>query len=440
MKRIIYLVTMLLLSVSAFSQVPQYISYQAVVRNSNNVLVTNSQVGVSISIVKDSANGTVVYNELHTPTTNANGLFSIAIGSAPFSSGKFSTINWSTGVYYIKSQIDPTGGLNFSITGTSQILCVPYAIYAANGTQSGNNVGDMQYWNGTKWVILPAGPNGSVLTISNGIPTWVTGSGTGGVVAPTVTTTVPSSITSSSALVGGNLTSNGGASVTSYGVCYATTTDPTTSNTTVSVGAGTGSFSTTITGLISNTTYYVRAYATNSAGTSYGSQQTLTTLSGTTPTYTVGESYGGGTIFYIDSTKQHGLIAAQSDAGGITPWDQSTSGTFTTTNAIDTTVGGGAANTTKIVAALGSGSYAANIASQTANGYSDWYLPSKGELELIFNNLTQVGLGNMTKNVYWSSSEYNTNQAWAQDFSKTITDVYTYWKSNSAYVRPIRKF
>ena len=526
---------MLLLSVGAFSQAPQQISYQAVVRN-NNVLVSNSNVTISISIVKDSANGTVVYSELHSATTNANGLFSISIGTGIYQTGSISSINWASGVYFIKSQIDPNGGLNFTITGTSQILSVPYALYAANGTQPGNNVGDMQYWNGSKWVILPAGANGSTLTMSNGVPAWGSGSVTttlpsvtttspssitsstavcGGNVtssggaavtsygicyattsnpttsnstvqvgagtgtfsttvsglsantiyyirayatnsvgtsygnqviittsssqtlfAPTVTTTAPSSITSSTAICGGNVISNGGAAVTSYGVCYATTSFPTTSNTTVAVGSGTGSFSTSISGLNSSTTYYVRAYATNSVGTSYGNNDTLITPA-TTTSYKIGQSYGGGTIFYVDGTGQHGLIVAESDAGGLMPWYN---GTYINTGATDTTVGAGAANTATIISNQGSGSYAAYIASQTANGYSDWYLPSKAELELIFTNLTKAGLGNMTKNVYWSSSEYDIHQAWSQDFSQFNTDVYSYYKVNSACVRAIRKF
>ena len=87
---------MLFLSISAFSQVPQLISYQAVVRNSNNVLVANSNVSVSISILKDSSNGTAVYSEIQTTTTNANGLFSIAIGNGLFKLGSLSSINWAS--------------------------------------------------------------------------------------------------------------------------------------------------------------------------------------------------------------------------------------------------------------------------------------------------------------------------------------------------------
>jgi len=108
---------------------------------------------------------------------------------------------------------------------------------------------------------------------------------------PTVTTTAASSITASSATSGGNVTADGGASVTERGICYATTANPTTSNSKVASGTGTGSYTASMTGLTANTTYYVRAYAINSNGTAYGSQVSFTTLTsggGTTTDVTVG--------------------------------------------------------------------------------------------------------------------------------------------------------
>lgn len=108
---------------------------------------------------------------------------------------------------------------------------------------------------------------------------------------PTVTTTAASSITSSSATSGGNVTTDGGAAVTERGVCYATTQTPTTANSKVTSGTGTGTFTANIAGLTASTTYYVRAYAINSNGTAYGAQVSFTTLAsggGTTTDVTVG--------------------------------------------------------------------------------------------------------------------------------------------------------
>ena len=109
--------------------------------------------------------------------------------------------------------------------------------------------------------------------------------------APIVTTGSASSVTVSSATVAGNVTSDGGATVTTRGICYATTQNPTTSSSKVAVGTGTGSFSANLSGLAASTTYYARAYATNSVGTSYGAQVSFTTISGggtTTSDVTVG--------------------------------------------------------------------------------------------------------------------------------------------------------
>ncbi len=99
----------------------------------------------------------------------------------------------------------------------------------------------------------------------------------------TLTTYAASNITVTSATVGGNITSDGGAEITARGVCYSTTENPTIEDTKVSSGTGVGEFSCNLTGLTFNTTYYVRAYATNNKGTAYGNQITFKTLT-TTPT------------------------------------------------------------------------------------------------------------------------------------------------------------
>ena len=138
MKIIITLCAAILLSASVFAQSPNKMSYQAVIRNSSNVLVTSSAVGMRISILQTSPSGTAIYVETQTPSTNANGLATIEIGGGTVVSGNFSTINWANGPYFIKTETDPAGGANYSIAGTSQLLSVPYALYAAN---AGNATG-----------------------------------------------------------------------------------------------------------------------------------------------------------------------------------------------------------------------------------------------------------------------------------------------------------
>jgi len=133
MKKLFTLIAITLFVYNVFAQAPQRLSYQAVIRNSTGGLVTNHAVGMKISILQESATGTPVYVETHTSTTNANGLATIEIGGGNVVSGTFATINWSGVSYYLKTETDPAGGTNYNITGTSQLLSVPYALFADKG-------------------------------------------------------------------------------------------------------------------------------------------------------------------------------------------------------------------------------------------------------------------------------------------------------------------
>ncbi len=152
MKKIITICAAILMTASVFAQSPNKMSYQAVIRNNSNALVTSSAVGMRISILQTTPSGTAVYVETQTPTTNANGLASIEIGGGTVVSGSFATIDWANGPYFVKTETDPAGGSNYSITGTSQLLSVPYALYAKNVENDNVVDGDTTYWkvNGTK--------------------------------------------------------------------------------------------------------------------------------------------------------------------------------------------------------------------------------------------------------------------------------------------------
>lgn len=136
MKKCFTLFILLLSFNTLRAQSPKKISYQAVIRNAANALVSNTMVGIRLSILKDSATGASVYVETQTPTTNANGLVSLAIGNGTVVSGTFASIGWSNGIYFIKTETDPTGGTAYSITGIQQLLSVPYALYAENSGSS----------------------------------------------------------------------------------------------------------------------------------------------------------------------------------------------------------------------------------------------------------------------------------------------------------------
>jgi hypothetical protein len=133
MKKIYSILVALLLTANVFAQAPQKMSYQAVIRKSNNALVQSSPVGMKISILKGSATGTAVYVETQTATTNANGLVSLEIGTGTAITGTFAAINWANGPYFIKTETDPNGGTAYTIAGTNELISVPYALFSASG-------------------------------------------------------------------------------------------------------------------------------------------------------------------------------------------------------------------------------------------------------------------------------------------------------------------
>ena len=135
MKGVYIIFAVLLLSASVWSQSPEMMSYQALIRNSNDELVTNTLLGLRVSILQGSANGEAVYVETHSPTSNANGLVTIEIGTGE-ATFDFSSIDWAAGPYFIKTETDPEGGTNYTITGTSQLLSVPYALYAKESSHA----------------------------------------------------------------------------------------------------------------------------------------------------------------------------------------------------------------------------------------------------------------------------------------------------------------
>jgi len=156
----------------------------------------------------------------------------------------------------------------------------------------------------------------------------------------------------------------------------------------------------------------------------------------------VGESFGGGIVFYVDGTGQHGLIAATSDQSNGIAW-----GPYSTTEATATAMGTGLANTTKIISSQGetATNYAAGLASTyNGGGNNVWYLPSKDELNLMYTNIGNAAsppnynIGGFEGVYYWSSTESGYVNAWGQNFLSGFQS--TPLKSVTIYVRAIRAF
>jgi uncharacterized protein (TIGR02145 family) len=175
-KQIFALLSILMLPLWVIGQAPLRFSYQAVLRSQTGQVLANQNVSMRISLLQGSESGSAEYVETQNASTNALGLISLQIGGGSVQSGSLASINWASGPFFIKTETDPSGGSNYVLNGVSQLLSVPYALYAGSANPApGTAIGQMMYWNGSSWVMLPIGTPGQVLSVSNsGIPTWTT--------------------------------------------------------------------------------------------------------------------------------------------------------------------------------------------------------------------------------------------------------------------------
>ncbi len=159
MKRI-SLIILLFNFVFANAQTPNKFNYQAVVRDADGNLIKNGNIGLRMSVLADSESGKEVYSETHTVETNVNGLFTVLIGDGKALNGSLEDIQWGESVYFLKSEIDLTGGQTYNLTSVAQLVSVPYAIHSKYSdsvlnekVDSLNNLADVTYQNGSLYMI-----------------------------------------------------------------------------------------------------------------------------------------------------------------------------------------------------------------------------------------------------------------------------------------------
>ena len=286
MKEIILLLTLSfsLLNFANAQTPPNAFNYSAVARNAAGQPIATTTIGIQITILKTSPTGVSQYSENHFVNTDAFGLFNLVIGAGALQSGSMTTIDWSNDNYYLKVGMDAAGGTNFLTMGTTQLLSVPYAMYA----KSAGSVNGI--------TITSVSAAGDTLYLSNG-QSFVAGGnsgGTGALVLPTITTNAVTGITSNSATFGGAISNANGNQILERGIVYSTSPNPTLGSNRIVIGNGIGTFD-TITSMNSGyphflqpgTQYYVRAYAvTENNISAYGNELSFLTLALTPPTIT----------------------------------------------------------------------------------------------------------------------------------------------------------
>lgn len=433
MKKILTLLLLVVVAITVNAQTPpEAFNYSAVARDANSNPIANSTIGIQISIKIGSPTGNTVYQENHFVNTDDFGLFNLVVGGGSILSGTIADIDWSLDDYYLQVGMDSNGGTNFLNMGSTQLLSVPYALYA-------KSAGGIQ--------ITSISNDGDTLYLSDG-QTFVSNSGgqNGNLVLPTVTTSVPTDITSNSATLGGTISNANGNQIAVRGVAYSTTSNPTIFSDSIVVGSGIGSFNINaldVPGLdyhyeyllTANTTYYLRAFAITENNTvAYGNEVSFTTLS-------VGQTGpGGGLVFYDKGNNIGGwqyLEAAPSDQSTGIVWGCN----GTAIGGTDDAIGGGETNTNQIVSGCNEASFAAQLCNDlTVGGQTDWFLPSISALKLMQHNLYLNNVGNFNTAYYWSSTEYSAGSAWRFDFFDTNASNYPKDISNGHYVRGVRAF
>lgn len=491
MKKIFAFTTALFLVATMMGQAPASFKYQAVLRDARGNIKANTASVITIAILQGSSAGIPVYSENHNVTTDAYGLVSLEIGNGTSAIGSISDINWATSIYYIKITVD---GVEM---GTGQLLSVPYALYSsksANGFSGNYNdlTNKPPLFDGS-WLSVTGKPSFATVATSGSYndltnkPSFFDGAWLSITGKPSFATVATSGsyndLTNIPLLSNGTVTSVTGTSPVSVALG--------TSTPVISIAQANG----TTNGYLSSTDWLTfnnkstfngtwsaltgkPVFASVATSGSYadlinvptinGSETKVTaganiTVTGTGTTATpyiigssphfVGEKYGGGIVFYVDNSGQHGLIAATADVSAYDgefyqsniSWEY---GYPVRTGATGDGLNSGPSNTILIVAAQvnndASGFFAARLCTDYRDTvdnviYGGWYLPSKYELNLLF--MQREVVGGFFDDYYWSSTEFDYYMAWYQDFNLEAGGYQDYYYKSEIYrIRPIRAF
>ena len=474
MKKLYTILAAVLVTASIFSQSPEKMSYQAVVRDSGDNLVTSQVVGMRISILQTTPMGSAVYIEKQTPTTNVNGLVTLEIGgsSATVVSGTFSTIDWSTGTYFIKTETDPTGDTTYTITGTSQLLSVPYALHAKNAENVigfsgdlGNAYSDYLYWDtiSNSWSVgsgevhigqnageSSQGSSAVAIGRDSGIDSQgdfsvaigtFSGYNSQGSEAVAIGYKSGTSSQGSNAVAIGNLSGFIGQGDNAIAI-GALSGQINQNNNSIILNA-TGS---ELNSTVSNSLYIAPIREAN--GPQVLTYDPITKEVTVAPaSVAIGDIRGGGVVFWLDSTGLHGLVCAFSDYETEVEWGCSSTDLPNVPNVpfngyipvgVGAEIGDGFNNTFDILQDCPTAPAA--LAARSLG--PEWFLPSAKELNQMYIHQTTLeavaGFEEFSGNTYWSSTENDGYFAWRQYFYNGVQGYSVKYSTN--YVRAVRAF
>ena len=404
MKNFSPLVMFLICSYVAFAQTPEKMSYQAIVRDANNTLLVDKLVGIQVSILQNSETGSEVYIETHSVVTNMNGLFALEIGTG-VTSYDFSSIDWTNGPYFVKVETDPNGADNYSISGVSQLMSVPFALYAkASGNGITTSQADAIVTNTAKTGITS---DQSDAIVANTAKTGITSDQSDAIVANTAKTGITSdqsdAIVANTAKTG--ITSDQSDAIVANTAKVGYTEALVSANTAVAANtAKVGITSDQSDAIVANTaktsitTDQTDAIVVNTAKISLPSGgndgDILKIINGEyvwvgETTYQLNTFYSelGGYVIDINSDGTHGLVVAMQDQGFANWYDA--------TNKIN------------------------DPDNHDSDGgkFRDWRLPSKRELILIYQVYLNSNPLDLLSTTYWSSTEFNYLKAWCHVIS-----------------------
>lgn len=413
MKYLYTLLAILFLNPQGFCQAPQKLSYQAIIRDAGNNLISNGNVGLQIQIVQGSIFGPSVYVESHQGITNGNGLLTLEIGDGFVVLGDFSQIDWSSGPYYLKTEIDPLGGTNYVITGITELLSVVYSLHA--------EVAD------------------SVI---------------GGVVEtdPVFSSSIAEGITQTDTSFWNQHTIDTDTHIDSVGIVgYGFTAGPHSVNTDSQQLMINGD-----TLLLTNGGFIVLpsdSFNVYTAGTGINISNNIISTNSTAGTYAIGDIAFGGIVFWVDESGQHGLVCYKEDLPHLVWFRPTPEMVYADGDGIYA----GKKNTT-VLRSLDDGFEPWPSGGQCAacevfrfvdgvNGipYGDWYLPSRMELNFLYQQKNivdsvalSIGGASFANDYYWSSTEYDQSLAYRQHMN--IGGITVYVKQHPHRIRPIRSF